>query len=388
MEKKRIAFIIQHLTNGGAERTISNLTLALKDEFDITLIIFDGNSVTYPYAGKMIDLVLPPVEGTAGKILNSIKRMIKVKRIRRKEHFDCVISFMFGSNLVNVMTRCGERVIISARNYMSSYGLSKKDIYRERFVAKRATLEIALSKMVEHDLVYNFGIPSKKIKTIYNPCDVERIAKLAMEECDYRFDEKIFYVVSAGRMVKQKGQWHLIKAFSEFHDKVPNSRLLLLGEGEMQDKLKRICSDLELQNSVEFMGFVDNPYKFISRSSCFVLSSLFEGLGNVIIEAMACQVPVISYDCLAGPRELIAPETSWSSQCKEVSWNSCGVLVPAPTMEVKFDTVLEDCDKYLANAMLEVYNNPLKAELCIKKSMERIREFTPQEITAQWSKLF
>ena len=388
MEEKKIAFIIQHLTNGGAERTISNLTLALKDKCDITLIIFDGNSVTYPYAGKMIDLALPPVEGMGNKALNSIKRMIKVKKVRKKEHFDCVISFMFGSNLVNVVTRCGEKVIISARNYMSSYGLTKKDIFREKFIAKRATLEVALSKMVEHDLVYNFGIPSEKIQTIYNPCDVDRIEKMASEECEYYFDEKVYYFVSAGRMVKQKGQWHLLKAFSQFHDKVPNSKLLLLGEGEIEDNLKKLCSDLNLKDSVVFLGFVDNPYKYIRRSSCFVLSSLFEGLGNVIIEAMACQVPVVSYDCLAGPRELIAPETSFDEKSETVSWNSCGILVPAPSMSMNFETDLEDCDKFLTKAMFDVYNNPLKAELCVQNSKARIKQFTPEEITKQWSNLF
>lgn len=386
--KKKIAFIIQHLTNGGAERTISNLSLALKDEYDISLIVFDGNNVTYPYAGKMIDLELPPVEGGIQKIINSYRRIKKTKAIRKQENFDCVVSFMFGANIVNVMSRCGEKVIVSARNYMSAYGLNRKAILRERFIAKRADKEIALSKMVEYDLVENFKIPSHKVLTIYNPCDVQRIGKLAQQPCPYTFDDDTFYVVSAGRFVKQKGQWRLLKAFSEFHKEVPKSRLILLGDGELKEDLVRLSKELSIEEYVDFVGFVDNPYCYMSKSSCFVLSSLFEGLGNVIIEAMACQIPVISFDCLAGPRELIGPETQVSKRCDGIEWCTCGVLVKAPESKVDFSIEKDNVDLLMAKAMKEVYMNKAEALCCVKNADERIKAFDPQIITKEWSRIF
>lgn len=385
---KKVAFIIQCLTKGGAERTISNLSLILKDELDVYIIVYDGERITYPYAGTLIDLKLPPMDGKFNKLINVFRRVKAVREIKKQYNFDCVVSFMFGGNIVNVLSGHIGKIITSARNYMSSYGTGFNQKFRERFVAGKSDFVVALSKMVEKDLNETFGVPHSKTVTIYNPCDIDRIKHLAEQECPFAFDSDCFYFVTAGRMVKQKGQWHLLKAFSEMKKKAPNAKLIILGSGELEGKLKKLAADLNIDNDVIFTGFIDNPYAYISRSNCFVLSSLFEGLGNVIIEAMACEVPVISYDCLAGPRELIAPEADFKEQCKEVSWNSCGVLVPAPSKSVNFDVSLEECDKYLADAMTEVYNNPLQAEFCTKESTERIKQFTPQKITEQWLKLF
>ncbi len=385
---KKIAFIVQHLTNGGAERTISNLTLALSNKYDITLFVFDGDNVTYPYTGEMIDLKLPPVDGKFGKVKNTIKRIKKVKEIRKTENFDCVISFMFGANIVNVMSKCGERVIVSARNYMSAYGCGIKDKIRERFIAKHSTLEIALSKMVKYDLVYNFGVPQDKVVILYNPCDAYRIKGLARENCSYIFNDNIFYVVSVGRFVKQKGQWKLIKAFAKFHKNVPNSRLILLGDGELKTQLIALSKAIGIYECVDFIGFVDNPYSYISRSSCFVLSSLFEGLGNVIIEAMACEIPVISYDCLAGPRELIAPNTDINSSVTGYSWEKCGILVEAPDEKMDFSNNYDKCDLELANAILSLYKDEKGRRKIVEHSNERIKEFLPETICEKWEKIF
>lgn len=387
--KKKVAFIIQHLTNGGAERTISNLSMELEDTCDVSIIIFDGENVTYPYGGRMINLKLPPVEGMLGKVVNSLKRISKVRKIKKKEHFDCVVSFMFGGNIVNVLTKQREKTVVSARNYMSAFHFGLKDKVRERFVGSRADLEIALSKMVEFDLVNNFGLPAHKVKTIYNPIDVGRIKDLAGESCDdYYFDPETYYFVTAGRFVLQKGQWHLIKAFSEFNKRIPNSRLIILSDGEMRKDLEKLSKRIGIADKIDFLGFLSNPYKYMHRASCFVLPSLFEGLGNVILEAMACAIPVISYDCLAGPRELIAPETKCSDTCNDVVWNSCGVLVPPPDKSVNWEPELEEADIKLYEAMMSVYDNPERANECVNNAMKRIQEFLPEKITAEWKAIF
>ena len=388
IKMKKIAFIIQHLTNGGAERVISNLTLDMQKKYDISLIVYDGNSVTYPYGGKLIDLKLPPVKGFFGKVFNLFKRMKKVKEIRKVEHFDCVVSFMFNANVINVLTRCGEKTIISARNFLSAEGLTRWDIFRERFIAKRADIEVALSKMVEYDLINNFGISRDKLTTIYNPCDSLRIAELSKEACEYEFDPNTFYFVNAGRMVEQKGQWHLLKAFAKFHREVPKSRLLILGEGEMRQKLEQLARELNITDYVDFLGFVENPYKYMAHANCFVLSSLFEGLGNVIIEAMACDIPVISYDCLAGPREMLAPECNANKRAKEIEWCSCGVLVPAADDKVSFSTEFDLHDENLYLAMLQLYENKELAEKVVLNAKKRIQEFLPSQITQQWEQIF
>lgn len=385
---KRIAFIIQHLSNGGAERTISNLSLALQHECNVTLIVFDGNNCTYPYGGTLIDLGIPPAKNVVGKVINIIKRIKKVRLIRKEQSFDCVISFMFGANLVNVLSKCGEKTIISERNYIGAYGRNLFNYLRVRFIASRCDIDVSLSKMVEYDLIHNFNLSSNKVLTIYNPVDVTKIRKKAQCSCCIDFDSNCFYISSAGRFVKQKGQWHLLKAFSLFHKTYKNSKLLLLGDGPLRPNLESLSEQLGISDSVIFLGFQDNPYSFISRSSCFVLSSLFEGLGNVILEAMACQVPVISFDCLAGPRELIAPNTPISFQEEKFSWQECGILVAPPNMIMSFDTRVEECEEYLSSAIESLYFSKEKRLSVINSANVRIEEFIPSKITSQWKSIF
>lgn len=386
---KRVAFIIQHLTNGGAERTISNLSLMLKDKCELYLIIFDGNNITYPYEGTLLDLKLPPVDGKLRKIINSIKRISSVRKLKKKYRFDCVISFMFGANIVNVLSgRCG-KTVTSARNYMSAYGKGSLKKFRERFIGRKSDQVIALSKMVQYDLETTFGLPSSKVKTIYNPCDINRIMQLSQKNCNFLFDKDCFYFVNAGRMVNQKGQWHLIKAFSVVRQKYKNARLIILGSGELESRLKKLAIELDVQDSVIFPGFVDNPYAYIAKCDCFVLSSLFEGLGNVIIEAMACGVPVISYDCLAGPRELIAPETNVQQRATEIEECSCGLLVPLDEETTDWSKQTTMNDLLLADAMQKMINSSKnEVEMMTKKAFERLNEFGNDIISDLWMEVF
>lgn len=146
---RKVAFIIQHLTNGGAERTISNLSMILSDKCELYIIIFDGSNITYPYEGTLIDLKLPPLEGKFNKFLNTIKRIKAVKRIKKQYNFDCVISFMFGANIVNALSGKKGKIVTSARNYMSSYGTGFFKKLKEKITGNKSDIVVALSKTVE-----------------------------------------------------------------------------------------------------------------------------------------------------------------------------------------------------------------------------------------------
>ena len=98
---KNVAIIIQKLNGGGAERTASNLSISLKDHYNVHLIVFDGRDISYPYEGTLHDLKLPPVEGKIGKVLTVYKRVSAIKKILKEEKIDCSISLMDGANLVN-----------------------------------------------------------------------------------------------------------------------------------------------------------------------------------------------------------------------------------------------------------------------------------------------
>jgi len=111
-------------------------------------------------------------------------------------------------------------------------------------------------------------------------------------------------IIGIGRLTRQKDFGTLIRAFAEVRKRIP-SRLLILGEGEDRRSLEQLCQSLGISDDVDFPGFVVNPHAFLARAAVFVLSSRWEGLGNVLVEALAAGIPVVSTDCPNGPSEIL-----------------------------------------------------------------------------------
>jgi len=144
------------------------------------------------------------------------------------------------------------------------------------------------------------------LKTIYNPISLREIEEKFREKIDHPFfKDNNAVVVSAGRFVIQKRFDRLLKAFSLLKKQQENACLIILGKGELHDKLKILVSRLNLDKCVDFVGFKFNPYAWISRADIFVLSSDWEGCPNVIIEAMACGLPIIGTEVGGIPDFLI-----------------------------------------------------------------------------------
>jgi glycosyltransferase involved in cell wall biosynthesis len=111
-------------------------------------------------------------------------------------------------------------------------------------------------------------------------------------------------ILAVGRLTKAKDYPTLFRAFSLVRQVRP-AKLLVLGEGEERSNLERLAIELGIQNDVSMSGFVDNPFAFMAKASVFVLSSAWEGFGNVLVEALACGCPVVATDCPSGPREIL-----------------------------------------------------------------------------------
>ena len=154
------------------------------------------------------------------------------------------------------------------------------------FIYNRADKIITVSKKIKEDLAQNFGIKEAKLVTIYNPYKVQNISSLSQEDIkDMDFDQK-FTFITVRNSYHVKNQELLIKAFS--HIEGSNSQLIIVGDGELKSSLELLTKELNLESRVKFLGFRDNPFKYVGKSDCFVLSSNNEGLPNVIIEALAC----------------------------------------------------------------------------------------------------
>ncbi len=385
---KKIAFILQDLTGGGAERTVSNLSFELSKYYDFYIIVFNGKNISYPHNAKIIDINCPAKKSMLGKIFNVFKRAYILKKIKKEYKFDIVIGFMFSACIVNILSRTTEKIISSVRNYMSAYGMSRLLYLQEHFIAEKADLVVAISEMVRNDLIKNFRVTPNKIVTIYNPCDTDRLIEYSKRNIDYYFDPNQFYFISVGRLVRQKGQWDLIKAMSIFSKKYSNAKLLILGTGCFEKELKKLSKDLGINKNVEFLGFQNNPYVFLAKSNVFILTSLHEGLGNVILEAMACGIPVISTDCYAGPREILSPDSDCTKKASCVEYQEYGVIVPEISRKEDFNISINNEHKMLSEAMEKLYLDSNLREKYTRKAINRLNDFSQSNISNKWHELF
>src|SRR5699024_1090823 len=170
---------------------------------------------------------------------------------------------------------------------------------------------------------------------------------------------------------------------------VPNANLVILGDGKLKDELKKLANELGVLDSLYFLGFQSNPFKFIAESKVFVLSSLYEGFPNALAEAMACGVPVVSTDCLSGPREIIAPKEFYTNYFNyELDNDRYGLLVPV------FDGQWHDSNESLtaeeevmANTLIQLLQDGEINHYFSKKSQERIQDFKINKHIKQWESL-
>lgn len=335
LDKKKIILLIPTLACGGAEKVAINISNALPDYIEQTIVLFEKKTFYYPDKGRVISLNV----ATANR--NILIRTICV--VKRIYHFrktvnifkpDVVLSFMEGANVLNIIVskslKNPNRCIVSVHGVLSKTKFRFKSIYRVlmKYLYNRSFKVIAVSGVIKQELIKNFGIYPDKIKVIYNPVDIKNIQAMAKEEINYPLfiKDDIPALINVGRLNEQKGQFLLIKAFAELR-KEALCRLIIVGDGELESSLQDLARDLNVEKDVFFLGLQKNPFKYIAKSEIFVLSSLSEGHPNVLIEAMSLGKPVVSFDC-EGVKETLAPETPIDFKTNSIERAKYGILVP------------------------------------------------------------
>ena len=168
---------------------------------------------------------------------------------------------------------------------------------------------------MKKDLVENYQIKSEKITVINNPIDFENIKRLSNISSKDLFDKSKINLLAVGRLSHQKGFDTLLEIMKELDDKY---FLSILGQGPDEEKLKSMIKDFSLESKVKLLGFQDNPYIYMKQADIFVLSSRFEGLPNVVLEANACGTTVIAFDCPGGTNEIIIDgENGYLAKCQD-----------------------------------------------------------------------
>ena len=387
--KEKILFIIPHLIGGGALKTVANLTHAMQDEYDTTVIALFKTDKSFDFAGKVIPLEKIPTKNVLKKIKDFIYIKRFVKKYKKENKLKYSISFLVRADFINVLTKSknGEKTIISIRNKESvEY---KNNLLRKiqiKIASKKCDKIVSISEEVKKDLIDNFKINSSKIVTIYNPC----VININNEPIDESLFIKGKTVITMGGLKYQKGQWHLIRAFSNVIKEYSDARLLILGKGEYKDYLEELIQSYNIQNNVHLVGFVTNPYDYLVKSDVFVFSSMFEGLGNSLMETLACGIPIISTDYECGAREILAPDTNFSDKViDKIEYAKYGILVPVcdgKKYNSKDDLTKEEL--LMAEAIKELLKDNNKMEEYKQKSLTRSKDFEITNIVQQWYKLF
>jgi len=295
---------------GGAERVITNIITHLDNKkYEISLALFEkkGSYLSQiPEYVKVYDL-------KKKSRYSFLKLILRLGRLFRKSRPNTVVSFMAYTNIVVLLAKflpgCRFNLVTSVRTYLSyatlHEKLSKIKYFLYKFLFNYADFIVVPSSGVKKDLEKTFNIIQRKIKIIYNPIDLKKIMKLKEEEVeDLRIKACKSFILSVGRLTKQKGFPYLLRAYSRIYKEI-DEKFVILGTGEDQEKLKSLVNELGIREHIFFLEFKKNPYKFMNGASIFVLSSVWEGFPNVVLEAMACGVPVISTDCPSGPSEII-----------------------------------------------------------------------------------
>jgi len=152
------------------------------------------------------------------------------------------------------------------------------------------------------DLVENFGTDIKKTAVIYNPVDIETISEKATKKTATLLAKDKINLLAVGRLAPQKGFDVLVETMSKLDDRF---HLNILGEGEDKEELQQQIKALKVEDKVTLLGFSDNPYAYMKESDFFILSSRYEGLPNVILEANVCGTASVAFNNPGGTAEII-----------------------------------------------------------------------------------
>lgn len=383
--KKNIGLLIDTMNNGGAQRVVSRLSKILNEEYNIYVILFEDTYMTYECYGEIINMkVMSQKNSIPGKIIQVIRRKKRLEKIKKQYKLDGVISFLDSPNFVNILSRNKNcKTIISVRNYSKLENgntlLGKLTNIGIKLLYNKADKIVSVSKLIANNLIEQYGIDKDKVVTIYNPYDIDNIQNLANELIEPEFAKFMSsgnIIISVGRQMYQKGFWHLIKAFKKVHDINPQSKLIIVGRAEQSGLVKNLVNELNLNKSILLIGYHKNPFKFIKRSNVYVLSSMFEGFPNAMVESMACGCTVIAADCKSGPREILYKKSDINKVAKDIEFADYGVLIPPLNEEENWDAnIIDDCEKKLCEAILKVLNNEECQAKFAVKATDRVRDF-------------
>ncbi len=310
-----ISIFLPNLNGGGAERAMLHLAEGFAErgiKTDLVLAEAEGDYLELvPSSVRIVDLksTFPVV----------VSKTVALKRYLQHENptvifsaLDIISSALWAKKWARQVT-VPTKVVMCVQTYLS--GQFQHDQHHVaayiraclvRWLYPKSDGLVAASWGTAKDLAHLTALPLDRIQVIYNPVVTRDVIRKSQESLDHPWflPEEPPVVLGVGRLVGQKDFFTLIRAFQHVRQQ-RRVRLVILGEGEDRPRLETLIRELKLEQDVALLGFVENPYVYMANSAVFVLSSHYEGFGNVVAEAMAVGTPIVATDCPSGPAEIL-----------------------------------------------------------------------------------
>jgi len=309
-----VAIYLPELTPGGAQRVTVDLANGLAARgHDVTLLVsYAGGQLRPEVADEVavVELSTPAIPG-----LGIVATVPALARNLRRERPDVLFSAMTYANVVATLaTRLSASATPVAIVEHTTVGMEmggKRDVtnHLARWIYPLADRVIAVSAGVAESVRDQTRVDPERVVVLPNPVPVDAIRERASQSVlvPWLDDPDLEVVLWVGRFAPEKDLATLLAAFDRLHDQRPEARLVLGGTGEERDRIEEMVAERQLDDVVAMPGYVD-PAPYMARASVFALSSTYEGLPTVLVEALACGCPVVSTDCPSGPREILGEE--------------------------------------------------------------------------------
>jgi glycosyltransferase involved in cell wall biosynthesis len=361
----QLTLVISSLERGGAERIISVLAGAWVERGNqVTLITFDdAEEPAYPLHPEIILKSLRIPNEVAPNIVyalyRNVRRVQRLRRLIRQSKPNVVISFLGFPNIITLLATRGLGIPVVVSERANPQYDELKPIWKRlglllypHAAAVVCQTSAMVAQLQQKMKVTGYAIP--------NPVKMP-VPRMPADSNDG--DKGSHTAIAMGRLVPQKGFDLLLEAFAGIAGRHPTWCIKVLGKGPLQGQLEAQAESLGLKNRVSFAGAVSDPFPILQAADLFVFSSRFEGFGNALTEAMACGLPVISFDCPAGPADIIRHGID-------------GILVSP-----------EDVAG-LAGAMDRLMGDSAERERLARRAPEVLTRFSLESVLAMWETLF
>jgi N-acetylgalactosamine-N,N'-diacetylbacillosaminyl-diphospho-undecaprenol 4-alpha-N-acetylgalactosaminyltransferase len=366
------------MTGAGEERIASILLRELQYEFNIHLVLFNGPVEYKIPEGQPVFLLRKKYDSRFLRLLTLPLIFFRLRRYCLQHQISVVLSFDTLPNLINCLLKYSKKALsvwLREVNYVSErYGDKKPSSLIHRVLIRKlypiADKIFVNAERIKQDLTFNYGLNTGQIITMLNPVDINSLKG----NLNPVTKTERFTFIHVGAFRPQKNHQLLIEAFEQIRDL--EADLWLVGQGPLEGAIREQVEASGMQDQVHFWGFQKNPFDLMRQADCMVLTSDFEGLPNVLIEGLACELPVISTDCLSGPREIIAPALLPENEMiQELTIAEYGLLVPVNNSGI------------LASAMKLMIEDAALRNQYIQYSRQAITRFDTALVIPQLKKL-